>query len=92
MISLVDSDYYTRAWCSVEVMLVRELIKSYRLHEWWEHVLDSPEKDSVRGSLVKGDLDLDLDISTQWLSKEELDRPKVEFLLRQSKLLGRDNA
>ncbi|KAI6141989.1 hypothetical protein BKA82DRAFT_19790 [Pisolithus tinctorius] len=37
LISLVDDAYHTRAWCSVEVMMVQTLRKSYNLHMWYEH-------------------------------------------------------
>jgi hypothetical protein len=32
------------------------------------------------------------DVDNLKLIKEKLDRPKIDFLVRQSKLLGRDNA
>ena len=82
MISLVDGAYYERAWCVVEVMLMRALMESYGLHQWWEH---------SNGSL-KGEADRVFDVGSLKLTKEKLDRPKIDFLLRQSKLLGRDNA
>lgn len=92
MISLVDDLYYTRAWCAVEVNLIQELIKSYHVHTWWEHILHDPAKDPFSGTLRAGDWRRPLEISKLQLTKEKIDRPKVEFLLRQSKLLGRDDA
>ncbi|USP73293.1 glycoside hydrolase family 47 protein [Curvularia clavata] len=83
MISLVDNTYYERAWCAVEVMLMRALCKSYNLHQWWEH---------ADGRLRKGDLERTFDAANLKLTKESLDRPKIDFLIRQSKLLGRDQA
>ena len=91
VISLVDNEYYSRAWCSVEVMLALELQRAYKLHDWWVHLLSSPKNDRVNGSLKRGNTRLKLDLSEKKLSKEELDRPKVEFLMRQSKLLGMDH-
>ena len=92
MISLVDDTYYERAWCAVEVMLMHALMGSYGLHDWWEHVLDSPETDRSRGSLRKNNTYHTPDLASLKLTKEELDRPKIDFLMRQSKLLGRDGA
>ncbi|KAK5083376.1 hypothetical protein LTR70_008269 [Exophiala xenobiotica] len=92
MISLVDEEYYERAWCAVEVMLMRELVKSYGLHEWWEHVLHAPHTNRVEGSLRKGRINRDIDTRRLKLTKENEDRPKIDFLVRQSKLLGKDDA
>ena len=83
MISLIDETYYQRAWCVVEVMLMRALMESYGLHQWWEH---------SNGSLRKGKVDRAFDVRNLKLTREKLDRPKIDFLVRQSKLLGRDNA
>ncbi|RYN31603.1 hypothetical protein AA0115_g4010 [Alternaria tenuissima] len=83
MISLVDDRYYERAWCAVEFMLMRALFESYGLHQWWEH---------ADGTLRKGDIQRIFDVDNLKLTKESLDRPKIDFLIRQSKLLGRDEA
>lgn len=82
MISLVDPTYYTRAWCVVEVMLIRELQRAYKFHVWQE------ESD---GSLQKADIKRVVDLNNLGLSRED-DRPSVDFLLRQSALLGKDDA
>ncbi|KAF2830273.1 hypothetical protein CC86DRAFT_342904 [Ophiobolus disseminans] len=82
MISLVDPTYYTRAWCVVEVMLIRELQRAYKFHVWQE------ESD---GSLQKADKNRVVDLNNLGLSRED-DRPSVDFLLRQSALLGKDDA
>jgi hypothetical protein len=92
MISLVDEEYYERAWCAVEVMLMRELIQSYHLHDWWEHVLHSPKTDRLNGFLQRGKINRSLNVGNLKLTKEKLDRPKIDFLTRQSKLLGKDDA
>ncbi|KAI6169057.1 hypothetical protein EDD17DRAFT_1524747 [Pisolithus thermaeus] len=83
LISLVDDAYHTRAWCSVEVMMVQTLRKSYKLHMWYEHVLS----DSDRGTLREGPMDSQIVMKDKQLTYES-DRPKVLFLERQSKLLG----
>lgn len=81
MISLVDDTYYERAWCAVEVMLMRAIVESYGLHQWWE---------DCDGSFREGDTSHVLDVGNLKLTEEKLDRPKIDFLMRQSKLLGRD--
>ena len=91
MISLMDDDYWHRAWCAVEVRLMRELMQSYHLHEWWEHRLHS-KSDPVHGTLGRGNEARDVDISKMSLTEEKIDRPKIDFLVRQSKLMGRDDA
>jgi hypothetical protein len=89
VISLVDDKYHDRAWCSVEVMMVQTLKKSYNLHLWYEHVLVQPDED--RGGrkwvLREAPMDLEVVMAEKQLSFED-DRPKVLFLERQSKLLG----
>lgn len=92
MISLVDEAYYERAWCAVEVMLFRKLTQSYHLHGWWEHTLHSPKTDRCNGLLTEGNITRAIDVGTLKLTKEKLDRPKVEFLARQSELLGQENS
>lgn len=88
VISLVDEEYYTRAWCSVEVMVAQTLAKNYGLHLWYEHVYDeAPEKAQSRGTLRQGPLDMEIVMADKLLSFE-WDRPKVLFLERQSRLLG----
>lgn len=52
MISLVDSTYYERAWCAVEVMMMRAVLESYSVHQWWEHAV----VEGGEGSLEKGEL------------------------------------
>lgn len=83
MISLLDDTYYERAWCAVEVMLMRALVESYGLHQWWEH---------SSGRLRKAEDNRLFDVAKLKLTKERQDRPKIDFLVRQSKLLGRDKA
>lgn len=90
VISLIDEEYYNRAWCSVEVMMVQALKKSYNLHLWYEHVLGQPDgkgKSDVDGVLREGPMDLEIIMAEKHLSFEA-DRPKVLFLERQTKLLG----
>ncbi|KAM7224602.1 hypothetical protein V8F06_000383 [Rhypophila decipiens] len=84
VISLTDEDYYTRAWCSVEVMVAQTLAKSYGLHLWYEHVYDD---NTEKGQLKAGPLDMEIVMADKLLSFER-DRPKVLFLERQSRLLG----
>lgn len=99
VISLIDDVYYDRAWCSVEVMMVQTLQRAYGLHYWYEHVVPVPyddgsglaeiSKDALKAesSLRQGPMDLEIVMSKKDLSYE-VDRPKVLFLERQTKLLG----
>lgn len=89
MISLVDDNYYNRAWCSLEAMMIQTLKESYGLHLWYEHVpLDEHTgEDSKGGFLREGPMDVKLSsVAEKELSFEE-DRPKLLFLERQSQLL-----
>ncbi|KAK8129291.1 hypothetical protein PG999_001671 [Apiospora kogelbergensis] len=49
VISLVDNEYYERAWCSVEIAFIQQLRKSYHRHLWYEHVRVSTDVVSGRG-------------------------------------------
>ena len=91
VISLVDDQYYKRAWCSVEVLMVQMLRKSYNLHLWYEHVSVQIDENQSRGVekwvLREGPSDLEIIMTEKELSFLEEDRPKVLFLERQTKLL-----
>jgi hypothetical protein len=86
MISLLDSEYYERGWCSVEVMMVQTLRRSYGLHLWFEDVPAREDELSNIWLLRKAD-DREIIMKDVLLSYEE-DRPKIMFLERQSKLLA----
>ena len=107
VISLVDDDYYDRARCSVEVLLVQTLKRTYGIHLWYEHVLEHPVSTKVaeyvktkllkpvnvpveprRWALQRAQTEMDIDMAEKKLSLES-DRPRVMFLERQSRLLGR---
>jgi hypothetical protein len=90
VISLVDDKYHSRAWCSVEVLMIQTLKKSYNIHLWYEHVL--PQQDTVEGEgeggvFREGPMDLVISMAAKALTFED-DRPKVLFLERQCKLLS----
>jgi hypothetical protein len=87
MISLVDDAYYQRAWCALEVIPMRAIVVSYGLHQWWEH-----SDGYLENFLKKGDTEIVFNISSLKLTKEKLDISRVDFLMMQSKLLGKDNA
>lgn len=87
VISLVDSEYYDRAWCSVEVMMISTLIKSYGVHEWYEQPVEGNGKARSYGALRPGPTGIEIRMAEKQLSYEG-DRPTVLFLERQSKLLG----
>ncbi|KAI0378802.1 hypothetical protein F5Y04DRAFT_261073 [Hypomontagnella monticulosa] len=92
VISLADGHYSSRAWCSVEALLVQVLKKSYGVHLWYEQVHVSKAngtEDEPEGlALKEGPIDLAISIGEKSLTFEEIDRPKVMFLERQSRLLG----
>ncbi|OTA52080.1 hypothetical protein K449DRAFT_379668 [Hypoxylon sp. EC38] len=92
VISLVDDSYFDRAWCSVEALLVQTLKKSYGVHLWYQQVCvpleEGPGDSTRRWTLTEGPMDDVISIAEKSLSFEEIDRPKVMFLERQSKLLA----
>lgn len=75
IIGLVDDEYHTRAWCSVEALLVQTIKKSYGMHYWYEQV-----KTAEGWALQEGPIDLEISIAEKTLSFEKVDRPKVMFL------------
>ncbi|KAH7355972.1 hypothetical protein BKA66DRAFT_446084 [Pyrenochaeta sp. MPI-SDFR-AT-0127] len=84
MISLVDSQYYERSWCCIEVLMVQTLSKAYGLHMWYEHTIDPS---SGEGSLQAGPMNLKISMVDKHVTLEA-DRPKLLFLERQMRLLG----
>lgn len=87
LISLVDQDYFSRAWCVVEVYMMHKLLP-YRRHALYKHTLQNPGTDRITGYLSESDPAFEPDIAKLGVTYES-DRPKVDFLLRQSKLLGK---
>jgi hypothetical protein len=88
VISLVDDKYHSRAWCSVEAMMIQTLKKSYGNHLWYEHKLPQGRSgDGEASNFQEGPMDLLISMNEKDLTFES-DRPKVLFLERQSKLLS----
>ncbi|OAX84346.1 hypothetical protein ACJ72_01289 [Emergomyces africanus] len=90
VISLFDDAYHQRAWCSVEVMMVQTLRKSYGQHLWYEQVLTPQSQGPAEHGmwvLREGPVELEIVMAEKELTFEE-DRAKVLFLERQSRLLG----
>ncbi|KAJ9143126.1 Tetratricopeptide repeat protein 28 [Pleurostoma richardsiae] len=91
LISLVNEDYYERAWCAVEVMMAQTLRTSYGSHLWYEFGpwgLKREGSNTLQNwTLREGAADLEITMADRKLSLEE-DRPKVMFLERQARLLG----
>ncbi|PHH91525.1 hypothetical protein CDD83_128 [Cordyceps sp. RAO-2017] len=88
IVSLVDDEYYDRAWCLVEVLMAQTLRRSYGLHLWYEQV----DRPGESGELLSGwglreGKGREVSIENKGVTYEE-DRPKVMFLERQSRLLG----
>ncbi|KAG7152015.1 hypothetical protein HYQ46_012157 [Verticillium longisporum] len=54
VISLVDGQYYERAWCSVEVMMVQQLRRAYGLHLWYEHIATGRGVWELREGVISG--------------------------------------
>ena len=92
MISLVDnfgeSGYYSRAWCCAEVLLLQTLEKSYRSHLRVEHIITNSKKSPSEGRLERPKRIDRLMPSEQRLSVEA-DRPHIQFLERQMRLLDK---
>lgn len=90
MISLVDDIYYSRAWCSVEIMVIQKLKRAYGLHLWYEQVPLGSDKDEPgwpqKYELREGNIDFPIVLSEKHLTFES-DRSRILFLERQMKLL-----
>lgn len=87
VVSLVDDEYYTRAWCSVEVMMVQTLKRSYHLHEWHEQTREDGDQELSKWTLRPGPMDMVITMADKRVTLEE-DRAKTLFLERQARLLG----
>lgn len=86
MISLVDDRYLTRAWCGVEVLIMQTLRQSSKQHKWYVHTLHKPDHNRIDGVVEHGE-DRAVEPSGMDLTHES-DRRNIEFLERQSMLLG----
>jgi hypothetical protein len=90
VISLHDDLYYSRAWCSVEMLMVQTLKKSYGLPLWYEEIPKGEEGDDgsdIRGTLRHGPMGMKISLAEKHITFES-DRPKVLFLEMQTRLLG----
>lgn len=83
-ISLVDHEYYNRAWCCVEAVIAQAITRAFNSHYWYEHVQKGEEG---AGALRLAAPDMLVLVADKALTNE-VDRPSVLFLERQSKLLG----
>jgi hypothetical protein len=94
VISLVDDTYYERAWCCVEAMMIDRLRpvepSEFNCHAWFEHraAAADTEQAGAEGWTLRMTPRVSLDMKDKKLTYEH-DRPKVMFLERQSRLLGR---
>ncbi|KAE8384459.1 hypothetical protein BDV23DRAFT_189202 [Aspergillus alliaceus] len=86
VISLVDTSYHDRAWCSIEVMIIQILRRSYNLHSWYEH---TKIENTEHWAINEGPLEFEPSVAGKLLGSEQ-DRPRILFLERQTRLLGRD--
>nr|POF01032.1 hypothetical protein CFP56_20980 [Quercus suber] len=97
IVSLVDDTYFDRAWCVVEVQMMQILRDSYGLHECWNHYLKGDDQGppglhpAPSFPLIEDNL-----VCTIGSNKHKLklshagDEHTVKFLVRQSKILGRN--
>ncbi|KAL8834868.1 MAG: hypothetical protein Q9176_007233 [Flavoplaca citrina] len=89
VITLADQDYESRAWCSVEALLAHTLRNSYHQHTWYEQIpIRVAKDDQAAFRLQQGQFNTTIPMSEKRLQFEEVDRPKVVFLERQSHLLA----
>jgi hypothetical protein len=89
MISIVDDEYYDRAWCCLEVQIINIFQRAYGVHSWYEYRRVDDKLGSQRYALRPGVLERWPSISESKLTVES-DRPRLLFLERQGKLLGND--
>ncbi|KAF2622202.1 hypothetical protein BU25DRAFT_481041 [Macroventuria anomochaeta] len=84
LISILDSEYLSRAWCSVEVLMIQTLRNSYGVHEHWNY-------DYKTGILAEAETipPINDDLDGLNLSYPEVDEPTVKFLVRQSRILAK---
>jgi hypothetical protein len=75
VISLVDNKYYSHVWCSVKVIMVQALKKSYNLYLWYKHMLIQSdtlkEEGASRGFLREGLIELKISMLEKNLTFEE---------------------
>jgi hypothetical protein len=84
MISLVDTEYYERSWCCMEVIMLLTIQEAYGVHLWYEHVINPVDGEEV---LRPGSKDITISMAHTKVTIES-DRPKLLFLDRQTRLLG----
>lgn len=86
-ISLIDDQYFERAWCCVEAMMIYSLISGRDLHRWYEQVpLVGKKGDSEEKWKLRDGKHHYINMEDKKLTFES-DRPKVMFLARQTSLL-----
>lgn len=84
VISLLDNDYFDRAWCCVEAMMIQAMRSWRYLHQWYQHL---EPVGGVGSGVLTNKSPVYLDMKNKKLTYET-DRPKVLFLERQTKLLS----
>lgn len=90
MISIVDERYHNRAWCAVETMIVRSLQESSVSHRRYEHILHEADSEEPYGRIERDRLgQSSIKRPSELKITDESDRRYIEFLERQSMLLGK---
>lgn len=88
MISIIDCNYPTRAWCAIEVSMMQTLRDSYGMHEHFNYSTD----DVGIAQLVRADTvpPIQDNLKGLKLSFPDVDGPIVKFLARQIQIMGKD--
>ncbi|KAK4552908.1 hypothetical protein LTR86_010040 [Recurvomyces mirabilis] len=85
LITIEDEEFWDRAWCSVEALMIQKLRQRYGVHEWYRYKYGH---DGVGDAwtLTEAAIDMAIDPSSKSMTWEE-DRDKISFLERQARLL-----
>lgn len=87
MITLNETGFFDRGWCAVEAAIMQTLKLSYKEHIWFEHVPGALGIAHSPGILKEFSHPV-AENTTKLQATCTEDKPKIEFLLRQSKFLG----
>ena len=88
LITIEDDQFWDRAWCCVEALMIQILRRRYGRHEWYRYT-EAPVVESAGVKdwrLVEGAIDDEITMSGKTMTWEE-DRDVITFLERQARLL-----
>ncbi|KAK0647102.1 hypothetical protein B0T16DRAFT_329256 [Cercophora newfieldiana] len=89
-ISLIDDQYFERAWCCVEAKMAGALVYGRETHKWYEQIPVFRKEDDGKVQVTTWELQQRINHYVDMENKKltfESDRPKVVFLGRQSTFL-----